>query len=713
MAILSKIRERSIFLIIIIALALFSFVIGDALTSGKIGSNQNSVGEINGENISREEFAELVEQYSANTGNRSSQLQNVNYVWDNLVREKVYESQLKKSGIVLGEKDVWDEILKQPFVQNNPQFRNEAGLFDEEMFKEYVASLKDGKDEDEQSKLMWLSWLNFERNIKSNLEIRAYNNLIAAGLGATLKEGERYYFDNNTKLDIEYVYVPYTYISDSLVAVTDDEIKDYVKKHPDQYRSEGSADVSFVKFDIKATPEDEAEIKNKLAELINDSEKYSTAAKTNVTIKGLSTTDNVEDFFREHSSDTPLDNNYYFKSRLNKEVADSLVALTIGEVYGPYKEGEFFKISKLVDTKQLPDSAKARHILVPYLGSLRADQSIVRTKEEAKKLADSVLTVVKSDKTKFAEIAKDLSSDRTSAEKGGDLGWFTYDRMVPAFRDFSFEGKTGDMDVVESDFGFHIIEIEGQKNNQQAVKLATFSRKIEASEATISTIYQKAETFASDLTNGKDINELAKENSVTVQPVIGLQKMDERVSTLGNQRQIVNWAFNKDTKENDIKRFDVEKGFAVVKLNAKRKKGLSIGSDKPRIRTMLLNEKKAATIKEKIQGDDLAEIAKTFDKTVGSANAVSLGSPMISGVGRAQDLITTLLALEEGKVYKGISTQNGVFIAKILKKDVPPTIDNYSGYTSQVQNSLKMKSGRSYQVLKELAEIEDNRAVFY
>ena len=117
MAILSKIRERSLFLIIIIALALFSFVIGDVFTRGSFGGNKNSVGEINGENISIEEFAELVEQQRVRTGTKSSQMQGVNAAWDNLVREKVYKTQLEKSGIIVGEKDVWDEILNQPLFK--------------------------------------------------------------------------------------------------------------------------------------------------------------------------------------------------------------------------------------------------------------------------------------------------------------------------------------------------------------------------------------------------------------------------------------------------------------------------------------------------------------------------------------------------------------------------------------------------------------------
>ena len=160
MAILGKIRERSFFLIIVIGLALFSFVLSGLFDSSSplFSKNTSSIGDINGDNISREEFTALVEQHKARTNNRGSHLQSVNFAWDNLIREKVYKTQLEKSGIIVGEKDVWDEIIKQSFVQNNPEFKNEVGLFDEEKFKEYVATLKDAATEDEQGKAAWLGW---------------------------------------------------------------------------------------------------------------------------------------------------------------------------------------------------------------------------------------------------------------------------------------------------------------------------------------------------------------------------------------------------------------------------------------------------------------------------------------------------------------------------------------------------------------------------
>ena len=140
----------------------------------------------------------------------------------------------------------------------------------------------------------------------------------------------------------------------------------------------------------------------------------------------------------------------------------------------------------------MPDSAKASHILIPFVGSQRTAAEVTRTEDEAKSLADSILNVVKRNRSKFAKLAKDFSSDKGSAQKGGFYDWFNYTRMTPGFRDFVFEGKKGDMGVVKTPFGFHVIKIDGQKNIQTALKLATFGRQIVASETTENVVFQKA-----------------------------------------------------------------------------------------------------------------------------------------------------------------------------------------------------------------------------
>jgi len=464
---------------------------------------------------------------------------------------------------------------------------NEAGLFDEEKLKEYIATLQDNAGEDEQGRVEWLSWLSYEKNVKKNLERNTYNSLIKAGLGRTLSEGKMNYLYKNTNVDVNYVYVPFLNIHDSLVNVTQDDIKDYVKKHPKEYTVKESRDIKFVSFDIKATEEDEKEIKSQLSLLIDDKEEYSNAAKTKVNVIGFKNAENMLEFNSDNGSDGSIDNNFYTKKKLPRIIADTIFNLDLNEVYGPYKDGEFYKLSKITAVKQLPDSVKASHILISFIGSATADATVTQTEEEAKKQADSILNIVKLDESKFEEIAKEVSIDKVSGAKGGDLGWFVYATMIPDFRDYVFENKVGEMEIVKSQFGFHIIRIDGQKNHQRTVQLATFSRKIYPSEKTENEIFEKAETLASEMASGKDLKELAKDNNYVVRSVLDIKVFDYNLSSLGSQRQIVRWIFENNTKINDIKRFDTDNGYAVVIMTKKNKEGLSIRGKN--VRQIILN----------------------------------------------------------------------------------------------------------------------------
>ncbi len=711
MAVLSKIRERSLFLILIIAMALFAFVLSGLFDSNMFNKNVTNIGEVNGEPITREEFGQEVELFRSRTGGRATNSQNVNNAWNSLVREKIYQTQLEKSGIVVGEKDVWDAIVAQISSQNNPQFMNEAGLFDEEKLKEYIATLKDNSEEDEAGAAAWISWVNYENSIKDNLEQNTYNQLIRSGLGSTLKEGERKYFYDNISVDVDYVFVRFNSIPDSLISIPQDEIRDYIKSHPKDFTVPESRDIQFVQFKVEPTEEDEAAIRNELSSMIEDREEYSNAAKSNITLTGFRNATDMVQFNADNESDTPFDSAYYNKGQLPKILADSLFEKSVGDFYGPYKDAGYYKLSKIMDVKQIPDSVKASHILIPYVGSGSADASVTQTEEEAKKVADSVLALVKKDKSKFADLAEQMSADQVSGQKGGDLGWFVYQTMIPEFRDYSFENQVGDMGVVRSQFGFHVIHIEDQKNRQKTIQVGTFSRSIDASEKTENEVFERAETFASDLTDGKEINELAKESGLMVRPVLNIEVFDDNISQLGSQRQIVRWAFDESTSVGDIKRFDTDNGYVVVALNRKNKAGLSDRGQN--VRAILMKQKKAELIKERSTGATLEEIAEQNDTEKKVARAVSNASPVFAGSGRFVDIAGVVTSLEENVLTRDIVGQSGVMYAIVTKKTMPAELNNYSGNKKEIERSMVTRSLQIYESIKDNSEIVDNRSVFY
>lgn len=693
MAVLSKIRERSMFLIIIIGLALFAFVLdpstlGDFFDSSKV----NEIGEINGEAISRQEFANELEAYKQQSGGRISEMQAAKTVWDNIVRKKIYKNQLEEAGITIGEADIWNEVVNAQFVQSSPEYQNEAGLFDEAKFKQFLATEKENKT------ALWSQWSSYMNQIRDNSERNTYNNLVTAGLGASLKEGEAAYMIDNVKLNAQFVYVPYTSIADSLVKIKKSEVEAYIKENEEQFKVEASRDISYVQFNITPSAEDEQAIKNNLSSLIED----------------FKASENDAIFLSENNSDSNLNPNFQFKSSVNQEIANQLFEGAEGDVVGPYKDKNAFKISKVLEVAQMPDSVRASHILIPFVGSQRVAPDVTRTEEEAKKLADSLLNIVKRNANKFGELAKEFSSDLGSGEKEGDLDWFNYNRMTPAFRDYAFTGKKGDMDVVKTPFGFHIIKIDDQKNSQKVMKLATFSTTIVPSEATENEMFRTAEEFALAVSKENKFFDVATEKNYSPRPAIGLKSLDENVPGIGNQRQIVSWAFSSDTNVNDFKRFDLEGSYVVAFVTGSEEKGLmSVEKATSSVRPILMNEKKAAMLKDKLNGSDLQEIAKDNNTSIRTANNVTLKSPTLSGVGVEPKIVGAMYNAEINKIYNSVEGSRGVYAFKVTNKEIPTALPNYDASRKRIAESRKSSTFKMYEAIKKSSEIEDNRDLMY
>ncbi|RZS99790.1 peptidylprolyl isomerase [Aquimarina brevivitae] len=704
MAVLNKIRQRSVFLIVIIALALFSFVLADLIRNGGAISqkSQNTIATINGKDIDRTQFAEKVEAANRNFGPNASSLQAVNYVWNQEIRSTVYEEQFEELGIIAG-KDQVNDLLAEALA-SNPTFQNEAGNFDKAKMSEYVANVK------ETSPQGYKQWVDYEQSIAKSAKEQTYLTLVKAAVGATLKEGQIAYKMENDNVDIQYVQLPYALVTADEVTVTDSEVEAYIKKHPEQYKAEASRDIRYVFFEEKPSAVDEEETMKQVAALLEDKAEF----RNNVvdTVRGLKNTSDAKEFVAQYSA-LPFQDRFIFKKDLPAAVADTIYNLEVGNVYGPYKDADYIKISKVIAQEQMPDSVKTSHILVSWQGLSTAGDT-QRTKEEAKKLADSILTVVKTNGDKFDELAAEYSADTSNKDKAGDLGFAIPGMMVPPFNDFIFQNQTGDIDVVETSFGYHVVRIEEQKNEQKAIKVATVAVKVEPSEKTLNETFTETTKFQIAASEG-DFAEIAKEKDLQVRPVNNMKSMDENIPGVGSQRSIVQWSFNEETAVGDIKRFEVKGGYAVVQLTSKASEGLMKVEDAAAtVRPILIREKKAEILKGKLSGSSLEDVAKSQGQTVKTASALNMKTPTISGAGTEPKVVGTAFALEVGKLSQPIVGKNGVYLIKVLKKTDAPELESYLSFATQTSmEQANSANSRVFNALKEAAEIEDNRARFY
>lgn len=705
MAVLNNIRKQSVVLIAVIALALFAFILADLFRNSDALSSksQNIVATINGQDIDRVEFMQKVENLQRSQGGRFTSTQVMNQVYDSEVRNAVMQTQFEALGLIANSGQIKDELKKN--LSRDPNFLNESGEFDEAKLSEYITNLK------ETNAAAYQQWVDYEDNIAKSALQQNYINLVKASNTATLSEGELQHKLEGDKVDIKYVKVPYESVKDEDVTISDIDVKAYMNANKSQFEVDESRDIKYVQFKEDPSTEDRQALQNDLRKLITGYVEYIERAKRNDTILAFSKVKDNDAYLSLHS-DTKFDDKYVFKSGLPAVAKDSIFTKNVGDIYGPYKDGDYYKLSKIVAVTKMPDSVKARHILIPFQGSRSAD-SLSLTKVAARAKVDSLLKIVKRRKSKFANLAKELSSDKGSGEKGGDLGYFTSGRMVPAFNAFCFEGKTGDIGIVESPFGFHIIDVQDQKNIQRAVKVATIARKVEASEQTIDKIFRDASNFELLLKEGGDFEAKAKQSTYEVRPVNTIKVLDENLPGLGNQRQIVRWAFEKDLEAGTTKRFNIPGGYAIVQLAAKNPKGLmAIQDAKVIAKPEILKEKKAEIIKKKVGTvATLQDLASSENQTVRTASGITMKSPVISGSGNEPLVVGVAFGLEQGKTSGLLVGDRGVYMIEVTKKEAAVKLNNYQSFANQVgRQKANAVNSRLFEALKSTATIEDNRA---
>jgi peptidyl-prolyl cis-trans isomerase D len=706
MAILENIRKRTTVLILIIGLALFAFVVSGIFTSdgfsgGKVGS---TIAEINGEEISIDEFRTKIERASRTSAPSFSSLQIVNSVWNQTLRSTILSQQMEDLGIAIERDQIINVIRSNPGITQNPQFLDDNGNFEESRFREFLAELRTN------APAQYADWLQDEDAIIQAAKEQTYFNLIRAGVGVTLKEGELDYKLANDKVNIQYVRVPYSSIPDSTIVIGKNQIQEYLNSHKEEFKQEMARDIQFVYFEEKASPEDEAAMQQEITSLLNERVEYSEERDTTDTIPGFRTATDIATFL-ERNSDNAFDTIYKAKNDLPSQFADTLMALQPGEIFGPYRDAGSFKVTRMVD-KKANGSVKASHILISYEGAQRPIPQVTRTKEEAEQRAKELLAEAKKEGTVFAELARD-NSDGPSAPQGGDLGYFQEGVMTEKFNDFAFGNPVGHIGLVETEFGYHIVRVDDKRD---VVQLATLTRNITPTEETLNYLFTEATKFEMAATSSdKSFTELAKENKFVVRPVNKIKPMDEVLPGLGAQRAVVQWAFNEDTELGGIKRFSINNGYAVVQLTATYREGLmSVEDASATVLPILRKEKKAERIIEANKGKAIEEFASSNNLSSITASALTVKTPTIPGAGREPLVVGTAFAMETGKTSDLIKGETGVFMIQLKSKEEAPKLENYSTYATNLQASNAARvSTEVYNALKEKADIEDNRASFY
>ncbi len=699
MALINTMRNKmGFFISIVIGLTILAFVGGDILSNNGVLLGRNTVGEIAGHEVSLEEYQAAVQEREANyvmNFGRSPGEREMTTIrqqaWELLIVRHAIEKQYGKVGVTVSTAEVqdllWgknvDENVKQSFT--NP----ETGQFEKDRVLSYLAQLKDMPEGSEPR----IRWDMFQRDLAPSRTRMKYENLLIKGDYVTSAEAEREYHSQTDVVEASYLYVPFFAMSDSAIKVSDADLKNYYNKNKEKYKTENTRDIKFVAFPVVASAEDTLAIFQDLIKLAGELK--------------ISTEDSA---FVSRNSDNSNAYVKYTAANLPASLSDK--NLVVGELIGPEIENGALtvsKVSKLVDDTVF--SARARHILIKWNSDSDAD------KKAAKEKARSILKEIK-DGADFAVKAREHGTDGT-ASRGGDLGWFTSGQMVKPFEKAVFDAtKTGPLsDVVETEFGYHLIDVTNTKTNK-AYYVARIEREITASDASINEALRKAEAFASEVSDLESFEATAKAENLVTRDAKKLLAGDRNVSSLGEARQLVQWLF-RDADKGDVSTvFDLQENYVVAVMTGEVEKGYKpLEMVKDEITPLVKNELKGNLIIEKLNKSTgtLEEVKAAFgnDASVYSSSDVRLNSNSLPNLGFDPIAVGLAFSLENGKRSKPFISETGVVIVETKNKTIAPALDDYSPYKLALQQAAQNRNYSIAEAIKDRSDIEDKRYNFF
>lgn len=698
MTILTTIRNKSGLLVTIIAIALGVFILQSALESRNsfFADERTRVAEINGNEISFEAFEAKIAQAEDNEKARSGGKLDDNMretirqqVWNQFLLDNIMKPRFQKIGLGVSPKELFDMVqgpdphpsVKQAF--SDPK----TSQFDPKQ----VLNFLDNMDKDETGDTK-NRWLQFEIAIKDEKIAAKYTTLVKKGLYVTKAEAKRDYTFKNESFSFRFIADRYMSIPDSTIKVNDDDLQKYYNEHKYKYTQQTTTrGIDYVEFEVFPSQEDKDKALESIAKLKNE---FATAP--------------VDSDFVNINSDQRFVDKYIPRLGLSP-VLDTLFNAPLGTVVGPYMEGNNYKLSKLSGVKMMPDSVKARHILIkPINGDIA----------KAKAKADSLKNLISSGQ-KFDILAQTNSEDPGSAVKGGDLGWFKEGMMVKPFNDACFFGKVGELVTVESQFGVHLIELMAKGPETKRILIASVSRNVNPGSSTFQTYYTKASEFAGK-NNTKELFEKAvKDAKLNKQTAMYLRDLDRTVNGMENSRELVRWAYNAE-KGDVSKVFEFGNKYVIAMLVSIKEKGtLPLDEVKEQVEIEAKKIKKAeqfmAKIEKSMKGCTmLDQVAERTKLTVEPANGQNFGNPSLPSAGREPELFGKIVALKKGELFGPFKGENAVYVVQLDEKVPAPELKDLKSVTDGLIPSLANRADYAmFEALKDKAEIIDNRINFY
>ncbi len=696
---------------VVIGLALLAFIMGDLFSSGPsvFSKKRLEVAEIDGNAINIMDYNQKIEELS-DFYKRSYNLQSLDAqtlesikeeTWRTTIREIILGKAYQNLGILVSNDELItmlqgdsinaggvNVIMDEPHPIIKNWFTNpETGEFNRAQMVNYFNAISNPAYVEEQKR-----WIFLENQIVDERLSQKYFTLVQKGIQPSLLDSKYFAMESSATVDFSFISEAFTSVPDEEVTVSDAEIEKYYNDHKNEYKQVDGRSIEYIVYELLPSKKDDDNANSFIVESKTAFERAASAIT-----------------FVNTNSDKPYTDKYYSKSDLSPAIADSVFNEKPGFVAGPYFEGGSYKLCRLIEFNNVPDSVRARHILISL--------SVQRDENRAKEIADSLKAVILNG-ADFNAIARDYSADDNNKNIGGDLGWFTAERMVKPFSDACFSGNTGDLAVVKTSYGYHVVKIESQSPKEKKAKVAILDREVTSSDETNQAIYSEAVAFAAKSPDIDKFRETYEADRLTPRFATDFGPNEVALPGLESSREIIRWAYENE-KGSVSQIFDLTDRYIIVALSDVKLKGFApLESVKTEIETAIKKSKKmekvAADMKTKLaNASTIEDVAGALGREPVEAVKARFSNPYVNTVGLEPVVVAKAFSMTQGQLSAPIIGSNAVFVIQVNNLSIPEENDVASAEFRLKYGLSSRVTFEGYEALQDKANIQDERIKFF